>query len=314
MFIGQYLDANQEPDPMGPDHPIIIIGDALSILGSLFNIVATLTFQAQRMTIGKMVLILSTMDLIANITSMLLVLKAAGPLQCRVMSFFVGVGYSGSAFWTCCFAHSLILSVKYGDINVIDKAFKKYVIFSVLWSLPISITTTAIGYLSVDSKNGMCWHVVEDVHSWKNITGGVLFGVSCFIAIGVCAYCYISSFKELKKSTLEAHYELIFYPLILIICYLPYALGGITSLIMYQRVPYPWNLIVNLLLYLQGFLNSIAYGLSGTINTICRKRCIKSARMSKRLLERDTLDYPQAIEAPYYSDPENRSESINRLG
>lgn len=72
MFIGQYLDANQEPDPMGPDHPIIIIGDALSILGSLFNIVATLTFQAQRMTIGKMVLILSTMDLIANITSMLL--------------------------------------------------------------------------------------------------------------------------------------------------------------------------------------------------------------------------------------------------
>ena len=269
-----------DPDKFGPTNPFMITVNAISIIGSVINIATTYFFGSYKFAIGKMVIILSGMDLIANISSILLAIKAASSFHCIVMSFIIGFGYLGSLFWTCCFAHSLILTTRGRNIMIIEEWLRKYVISSFVFSFSLAVILAASRYLDQD-KSGYCWNVDGDpaVERFQ----ALILLVPCTMSILFCIFCYAYAWKRLRNSKLGIRLELFFYPLILIICYLPFVLGNVINFLIGEKIVYPYNMILNLLLYSQGFFNSIAYGLSGTLNGTCNKLCRKNAKQTEEL-------------------------------
>lgn len=282
-----YRNLGESSDLLRPNNPAIITVDMISIIGSIFNIALTFIYKTQKCTIGKMVVALSVADLIANCGGLLLLVPASNEAQCKIIGTFMGFGYSASLFWTCNFAHSLIVVTEAEQIDAIDKYFRKYCFYTTLLALAAGLIGGFSGYLSLHPE-GICWHQRGNVGFYSELFQRIVLVVPCLGSLIYCFYCYIYTFKKLRNSGVNMRLELMLYPLILIVCYLPFTIGGLSTFLFQTHIQHPWDVINHSLLYSQGFFNSIAYGLSGTINATCLRCCMKSrSRASEDSLTND---------------------------
>lgn len=266
------------------------IADSLSILGCLFNLFTTVLLKASDYTLGKMVVLLCITDLIYNGISVIQSFHQIENWMCQTTTFFSFFGYAGSLCCTICFAHALYVSVTYDQVKAIDSFLKLYVMSSCVTGLAGATLSVVLGYAVVDNEVQLCLHrktaETGEIIDWAML---VIVLIPLIIALLICSLCYLAIIRKLKKFNKKRSYlELFLYPLILVICYLPGAIKALYESLANDDVSEAWDIAVNVLFNLQGFLNAFAYGLSQRImrgykEKICRKKASRGSTPGKVL-------------------------------
>lgn len=266
------------------------IADSLSILGCLFNLFTTVLLKASDYTLGKMVVLLCITDLIYNGISVIQSFHQIENWMCQTTTFFSFFGYAGSLCCTICFAHALYVSVTYDQVKAIDSFLKLYVMSSCVTGFAGATLSVVLGYAVVDNEVQLCLHrktaETGEIIDWAML---VIVLIPLIIALLICSLCYLAIIRKLKKFNKKRSYlELFLYPLILVICYLPGAIKALYESLANDDVSEAWDIAVNVLFNLQGFLNAFAYGLSQRImrgykEKICRKKASRGSTPGKVL-------------------------------
>lgn len=150
--------------------------------------------------------------------------------------------------------------------------------------------SVVLGYAVVDNEVQLCLHrktaETGEIIDWAML---VIVLIPLIIALLICSLCYLAIIRKLKKFNKKRSYlELFLYPLILVICYLPGAIKALYESLANDDVSEAWDIAVNVLFNLQGFLNAFAYGLSQRImrgykEKICRKKASRGSTPGKVL-------------------------------
>ena len=240
-----------------------IVGNSLSIFGSVFNLITIFHVRTSTAILRKMIVSLCVMDLIFNILSMFSILSTENELLCSSLGFLVLYGYNGSIVLTCCFAHCLNSTLKRSEAEAnTGKLWKIYQILGFVSPIILSGIATGTQYYRV--QDNYCWHYPSDEAQidWQDF---FLSFLPTTIAVLYCMYCYLSVIRKLREMGMRVYLELLFYPLILIICSFPWNAYSLYSIFSTQPPPFDLFVIANVMLSMQGFFNALAYGLSRTI-------------------------------------------------
>lgn len=264
-----------------------IVVAALSILGSIFNIVVTFYVGKYRFTIGKMIILLAIFGILTHVPSLVNSFRATNTqYSCEVINSWVSYfGYTSSLFFTTCFAHSLFHVLIVGSIDGLEKYYKKYIALSVISGFlvgSLSVLLKLKEYYTDADGSTQCRIRPVSGFSWASLLIVIIPGVVNIIG---CTVYYIKIIKILRSRDEKLHLGLLVYPLILIICITPaisrrvHLLFGVdlTQNKIFQDVSRG-------LFGSQGFFNSLAYGLSREIYRALKECCSPSRRESNASL------------------------------
>lgn len=251
--------AETESGLSGFDLAFLIFG-ILSGLGCIFNIIITFLLKLHKNVLGKMMIFISAGDAIFTLS------LAAPYIGIWGSSSFIiilsGATWASSIFWICCFAHALYISVKFGEERINNSLLKKYICISITASV-IAGGLFAIFILTGSSSSYRSFY-------------RTFMSVVTNSSILYCVVCYISVFKKLRDYGTTVHFELLVYPLLLIICEFPIAALPIYVSLSNQSTPATLLNIGFLCFMSRGIWNSLAYGLSSKIRhgvkSLCRMR------------------------------------------
>ena len=250
-----------------------IVG-GLSIMGCIFNIVVTRLLGKSQIIIGKMVIILAIFDILNHLPWVLIDILPMSPASCQILSSITFFGFASSLFFTTCFAHSLYHSLKNGNVVCIKESFKSYLAFSLIPGLVSGALAIGLQVMKYDSAQSTCINPYPDGFNWGSL---LLLLIPGTLNILGCTFYYILTIRALRSLNEEWHWGLLVYPLILVICLFPsmirryFQLFGEEIWIGYVA----WS-ITRGLFEAQGFLNSLAYGLSKEIYNSLKSYCCRS--------------------------------------
>mgnify|MGYP000844083894 CR=1 FL=1 len=257
------------------------IANWLSIVGCIFNIATSLFLKtSSNVHIRQMVIVLGAVDILFSGGSLLMCYKMTSEFLCQFEAFITNFGFASSLALTCCFAHTLNNFLRQQIIGErLHQDIKKYYIITGIFGFVIAALTVILGFYEIDPETSFCWHSVElDVFDWKDL---ILCTVPIVAATGYCISSYLSVIQQLRSYGFRAYLELLFYPIVLVICFFP----GITlSFYLYisgsEHGPFVWWLLANVLLSCQGLFNAFVYGLSRKIIVALQTACCKVKRNS----------------------------------
>lgn len=253
-----------------------VVANGISIVGLIFNLITNYYVRTSTTILKKMIVSLCLMDLLFNVVTTLSIFKMQYPILCGFLGFFVFYGYGGSIAWTCCFAHCLYSTIgqKQSEVDSNEDQWTRYKYVGFISPLVISVAATAAQYYTVNSE--YCWHNsnIGDI-DWLDMFLSI---IPTILAVTYCFYCYASVIGKLRQMGMRIYVELLFYPLILIICFFPWNIYSIYAIVVKESPPYKLYLISNIMLSLQGFLNALVYGLSRTMIKGYKKFCCKKKK------------------------------------
>lgn len=242
----------------------------LSILGCLMNFLTVILLKKIQNQFLKIILIVSSMDLIYATFALSKDLFPINPQVCRVMDGFSRIGFFGSIAWTCCFSHYLVSSLKKEEFDQRRQIMKRYI------SIATTISIVGALFVSLTSQYkltqlGVCYRQTQiGSYNWENLIG---IEIPSIITVVFCGYCYWEAYKKIRSITGTSHKELILYPLIIVICLLPFVTLCIRNQIFSSDKPFVWTLVSNGMGFLQGFMNSIVFGTHRRVMQLIFRRC-----------------------------------------
>lgn len=268
----------------------------LSIFGCIFNLFISIVLKTHRNTVGKMVIGICIADLMLAVATLHTHEPTDSEFFCDSMTVAMQFGFGGSLGLICCFSHALATTMKTQNIEILESYWKSYVLIALSTASFIAVASVLTGYNHIDEHIGLCAHLIElhDFH-YSDIVA-LAIPVSC--AIVYCLCCYMAVINEIKRLRGGLHLELLLYPLILIVCDVPYTILGLLNQFKFA-LSYSSILICTILFYTQGFLNAFAYGLSKSIVSEAKKRCSRAKDKRPRLESEGTVQSisPLSLEA-----------------
>lgn len=254
----------------------------LSILGGIFNIVVTVCLGKSKVIIGKMVIYLALFDIITQIPLILTSINATNNrINCETIgSWFFYLGYVGSIFFTTCFGHGLYNILKDSNFSNMEVNYKKYIAVSVISGLIMATLSVIFQFRELTLYPGgqsLCQMRPVKGFNWTILIPGA-------VNILGCTYYYIMIIRKLKSSGQKPHWGLLVYPLILILCISPMIIRRFYFLIDFG-VSDLYLQISRGLFGAQGFLNSLAYGLSREVYRALTRCCSKSQESAPLIVE-----------------------------
>ena len=263
---------------------ISLVAIVLSILGSIFNIITTIYLKKSDIIISKMVIYLSLADLAASIATVLVLeLLISSEFTCQSVTFVMYFAFGSSLSLTCCFAHSLYAITKFDIQNLVN-----YLKFYQIISMAVG---SIIGALSLIIKvNGIrenkCIFIVTE---GRFDLGSLVVTIPSAISIIYCGISYILVIRQLRELGTRTHAELLLYPAILILCYLPYLF------LTWNSEPVFWlSYIGGALGNSQGLFNALAYGLSKKIVDGYRNKCCRRRNDESQSEQEESIEVSQS--------------------
>ena len=228
-----------------------------------------------------MVLVLSVFDIILSMGNFIGGVFEIGDTTATLIIFLFG--WNGAIIWPCCIAHCLLLTLKRLDETIPDQFFLRYLIISIISPALWTAIGLALSLIQVKSNPTF------DLNIISYLTPPLLGSLFCFI-------CYFLVVRQLRRFRAGNFFEMLLYPLILILCNLPYSLIFLRVLILEQYDRPWWVQLFEVLFNLQGLLNAFAYGLSKRIRTGYKEKC----NCKKRKEHREIPLLQKAPEAPKF--------------
>ena len=252
----------------------IQITSLLSIIGCGLNLALIKHEGIQSRPIMKIVIALCVTDIIGCLASSATTIKAFSNFMCQTLGFFMVLGHTSSVLFTCCLAHAykILRSCQTA------KEWEKETSPKINWYLGISATGAAIlsvcaiivNLLQKESEYCTLFHQNGGARDVVVLLFILVIPICCCL---YCMYCYGSIVMEQGFGG-AGRFLLFFYPLILIVCYLPISIFDILSLL--SKVPgSSYLIVVAILINAQGLFNACAYGLFSTLyRNCCRRRSV----------------------------------------
>ena len=241
----------------------------LSILGCLFNIIVTLLLKLHHNVLGRMMICLSANDALFTLC---FAYTHVTPPSMFINGFTLSV-YAGSISWITCFAHALHHSVKHGEDYLNNAVLKKYIISSI--TVPVIVGSFIA--IHIQAKLGNTFLILPLFSTTVLPMASMIY----------CGFCYVFVLKVFRRYEIKTHSELLFYPILLIICELPFVIAQLHVLFTNDLSPKSYDEVVGLVLVSRGFCNSLAYGLSSKLKQGFKTLCKRSSRGTpkEKLLE-----------------------------
>ena len=230
----------------------------LSILGCLFNIIVTLLLKLHHNVLGKMMIYLSANDALFTLCFAYSHIQ----ITSMFMSGFTVSVYAGSVSWITRFAHALYYSVKHGEDYLNNAVLKKYVISSII----VPAIGGALFAIYSLGELGEGWLILP------------LFSTTMLPIVSMiyCGFCYGFVLRVFRRYQINTHSELLLYPILLLICELPFVITQLHALLADQLLLRSIEDTVNLILISRGICNSLAYGLSSKLKQGFKVLCKQS--------------------------------------
>lgn len=250
---------------------VVIVSCGLSITGSLLNLLSTTFMKPTDQLLFRFIQLISLLDLILAVFELITTSsKIFSLLLCQLLDCISAFGLFGSVIVTCCFSHYILLSVKRGGHGTMSGLMDKYVIISGLATASLVIFRFFTTNYTI--SDGVCITLLPGKQGidWLFM---LRFAIPVFAAVIFCAVCCLLTFKKIREISGQKHYGLAFYPLIIVVCIGPLVTLGLRNQLFSDKGSFSWLLIANFMLYLQGFLNSLAYGVYKRITIFFVERC-----------------------------------------
>lgn len=272
-----------------PDHKlpeifvISSIASVLSILGCLFIIAMYIKFKDLRKLGFRLITILALFDL-ANTVIFLIPTYTSESTDdlCIFQGILINFTTLLAVFWATFITLTLYAIVVKGYLNI-ENLIKNYLIFAFIASLLISLIPLLI--IIEESDFGTCW-LYKGGGSKTYRLQFLTFLIPLWAIIFVNLILYLIVFRNLRcavggeAATIRRKIskKISMYPLIIIICYLPFTIKGIIEIgsdIKKSEYEYSSTIITNVIRCLIGLFNALAYGLNKDVT-----RKIFGSRMS----------------------------------
>ena len=255
---------------------------SLSLFGSLFIIITYSMFTDLRGYAFKMILILALFDILNCIGFSIPTYESTDKsIPCHIQAVLINISTIAGILWTSVIAYSLH-SIFYNESSKIKERFPLQlggVSFFALVSGVVPEVTNAYGRTA-----GWCWITLDDMN--YNL---FFFQRLSFLFIPLClaivfnATVYARVFRRVvmlpdrdlsgtaKKGFVR---KLKLYPLILILCYLPFTVKQILEMTSVSRVEYLYvfTLVSGVMRCLHGICNAVVYGFTEKV----RKRIVET--------------------------------------
>lgn len=270
----------------------IAASNGLSIFGCLFICVMYYKYIDLRTFLFKLVLILSILDIFSSIGFLLPTynLKSSESL-CLAQALTVHFFTSASVFWTGFIAISLYFIIVKSRLYI--EIYTKYAVIGVLLLCFIS---SAVPFLTKSYGKNLSWCWIKqnsDIDS-KFFERYFLFFIPLWLLVIINALLYIKISKRLKISNdSDGSHRLLnkklkFYPLVLIVCFLPLTVESCLryeNLEFIEKNEFVISIVVGFIRGFYGFANAFVYGFTKKVRkTLDRSlRDFNSSEMSERV-------------------------------
>ncbi|OMJ82522.1 hypothetical protein SteCoe_16747 [Stentor coeruleus] len=277
----------------------IAASNSLSIIGSLFICMMYYRYLILRTFLFKLVLILTIFDIFSSIGFLLPTynLKSSESL-CLTQALTINFFTSASVYWTGFIAISLYFIIVKSRLYI--ENYTKHAVICVL-SLCFILSAIPLFTKSYGKNLSWCW-----INQTSNIDSGFferyfMFFIPLWVLVIINTLLFIKVSKRLKiskdsdgsRSLLNK--KLKFYPLVLIICFLPLTLD---SCLRYgnfgfvEKNEFVISIVVGFIRGFYGFANALVYGFTKKVrNTLDRSlRDFNSSEMSERVLRGESAE------------------------
>jgi hypothetical protein len=253
--------------------------NVLSILGSLFIIFVFISFKSLHKFAFKLIFILSIFDLLSSIAFLIPTWDSdyTSP-SCQVQAILISFFTFAGVVWTAFIAVSLYYIIAKNKVFP-EKYWKQSFAVTIVLSLieaVVPIITKSYGTVA-----GWCW-----ITQTSDLDAGfyeryIMFYLPVWVLIFLIIGLYVFVIKSLKdtyqdeKTIKSLNKKLTYYPMILIICFLPYTIKGLLELIRVKFVfdhQVPLTMFAGIFRSLIGFLNAIVYGYTKKVKEEIRSK------------------------------------------
>lgn len=260
--------SSQEKDTI---HLSLVVCNSISLIGSLSIMLLFLNYKILRSLAFKLVFYMSLADTIRAIG---FILPTHPESYCLAQAFLTSFGSLSGLIWTSIIAISLYCVVIHEANDM-----KKYHILMIFigYIAPLVIVSLPAITSSYGQDQGWCW-IINDkyMYLWR-IGGFYIFMIAVLIINIISYYKIISEIKSEINLLEQSPHELSdkeklfnrfkFYPLVIIICYLPLLSKRLYEIITNDSIF--WLTMVSVITTSAiGLLNAICYGLTDNVKEI----------------------------------------------
>lgn len=196
-----------------------LIPAILSFIGCSYIIFTVLFFKELHTFLFRLLVYLAASNLITSVSIMLP--YSQSDIMCKIQGFLVSLGSLSSLLWTACIMYAIYkLIVKEEKFTVKSEI----VVNGIIW--PITIIAAGIGvpHYTTGDEEGWCWYNRNTL-----MEVSAFYGPYCVILVFNLVICVIvknflarsSDSRDVLKLKNAAIRKFMFYPLILILCYVP---------------------------------------------------------------------------------------------
>lgn len=222
-----------------------------------------------------MVIFLAVFDILNHLPLVIFWMTHTTRTGCQIGSWISFFGFGSTISFTICFAHSLYHSLRKGSIECVEKYCRKYLAIAITFGLIVGSLAIGLQYKEYDETMGICiTRLPQGEFDWAGLSVILIPGL---IAIVGCTVYYVMIVKMLREMNERWYLGVFLYPMILIICIaptMPRVFENLLGYDLYNNAVY--RRIGRALFAGQGFLNSLAYGLSREIYGAFKRNCCPS--------------------------------------
>ena len=263
---------------------LLYVSCSLSMIGDIFMAITILSFKDLRTFNFRMILYLTLTDLLLPMAYLLTPLNKTSNRICVLQAYLINFSNLSSLFWTSCIMVALYRLI------ILEKINEKYIelIFCVFsWVVPLIASSISINDYTLAGK--WCW--IDDNHLaliilqfYGPLVLVLVFNISLCIVIWNQLRKNIGSVIEMHVIKLKVFRRMSFYPLVLLICFIPAAVHRFYHFLRITEDTGTLDTAAMLGNCMYGFFNSIVYGCTRNI----RKK-IKSKIFASGYLNKDSL-------------------------
>ena len=249
----------------------VLICAALSLVISGFFLGIALLMKLYKEHLFKIIMWIQVTGLIfTSLPFIRLALARPNNSMCTVYASIEMYWAFASLFWCCCFSHALYTATKNHSLTNLNRRFWKYLAIAhvcpLAFAVPLYMINTEL--YCFDTKINHCQINLSQANLPILLITSLPWLASSVYMIAM----YLKIRREMNISGVMIKLRVFIYPAILFACWAPLMSG---YLLAYLDIRSPvWLVcIYTSSIYLNGFLNTIIYGLSRRVRTEIQKFC-----------------------------------------
>lgn len=246
---------------------VAVVCSVFSFVGSFLVMFFYWRFKQARNFVFEMVFWLALSDFLSALG--MLIGEVEGPL-CILQAWMRAAFELSSLLWSSAIAFVLFMAVikqdsSFGTSGVVSQYRIKF--HASIWSLTLVLSVLPFTTDSYGNIGEWCW--IQGDRPISTLWRFISFYIPTWIAIAWCCWVYMKLVMK-SSSNVEIKRRTMYYPLVLVICWIPPSVGVLIRTASDSPLPAALGLMVAITTGLFGFFNALVYGFTPAITQLIK--------------------------------------------